>query len=203
MHQVFSQQVSGFVPTDAYRAQVAQKSPALAPLINAYPEGKHSYRRSERAAVDQQRTQSHQRRRRTVSHRLCHEQRRPPSAFASIRTATERAPSALAENTFTTMDPPNAVLDVQHSFSPTILNDARIGFNRDNYVDVGDGTTPYSVSITGFAGYSLGDHSSRIDNSYSFVDNATFSHGPPHHQGGRGDPAHAGEQGPPDCRRRA
>jgi hypothetical protein len=66
---------------------------------------------------------------------------------------------------------------VQHSFSPTILNDARIGFNRDNYVDVGDGKTPYSVSITGFAGYSLGDHSSRIDNSYSFVDNATFSHG--------------------------
>ena len=75
------------------------------------------------------------------------------------------------------MDPPNAVLDVQHSFSPTILNDARIGFNRDNYVDVGDGKTPYSLSTTGFAGYSLGDHSSRIDNSYSFVDNATFSRG--------------------------
>ena len=106
---------------------------------------------------------------------------------------------ALAENTFTTMDPPNAVLDVQHSFSPTILNDARIGFNRDNYVDVGDGKTPYSVSITGFAGYSLGDHSSRIDNSYSFVDNATFSHGRHTDQGGRGNPAHAGEQGPPEC----
>ena len=75
------------------------------------------------------------------------------------------------------MDPPNAVIDVQHTFSPTILNDARVGFNRDNYVDVGDGKTPYSVSITGFAGYSLGDHSSRIDNSYSFIDNATFNKG--------------------------
>jgi hypothetical protein len=39
VRQVFSQQVSGFVPTDAYRAQVIQKSPALAPLINAFPKG--------------------------------------------------------------------------------------------------------------------------------------------------------------------
>ncbi len=84
---------------------------------------------------------------------------------------------ALAGNTFTKMDPPNAVLDVQHSFSSPVLNDARIGFNRDNYIDTGDGKTPYSLSITGFAGYSLGDHSSRIDNSYSLVDNATFSQG--------------------------
>ena len=39
VRQVFFQSISGYVPTDAYRAQVAQKSPALAPLINAYPEG--------------------------------------------------------------------------------------------------------------------------------------------------------------------
>ena len=75
VRQVFSQQVSGFVPTDAYRAQVAQKSPALAPLINAFPKGHHSYRRSERAAVDQQRTKPHQRGLRTLPHRLCPEQR--------------------------------------------------------------------------------------------------------------------------------
>jgi hypothetical protein len=39
VRQVFSQPVSGYVPTDAYRAQVAQKSPALTPIINAFPEG--------------------------------------------------------------------------------------------------------------------------------------------------------------------
>ena len=61
-----------------------------------------------------------------------------------------------------------------NTFSPTILNDARVGFNSDKYQDVGDGKTPYSVSITGLRRYSLGDHSSRIDNSYSFIDNATF-----------------------------
>ena len=35
VRQAFSQTISGYVPTDAYRAQVAQKSPALASLINA------------------------------------------------------------------------------------------------------------------------------------------------------------------------
>ena len=39
IRQAFSQQISGDVPTDAYRAQVLQKQPALAPLINDFPEG--------------------------------------------------------------------------------------------------------------------------------------------------------------------
>src|SRR5262249_42665996 len=39
VHQVYTQQISGYVPTAPYRVQVAQKSPALAPLINAFPTG--------------------------------------------------------------------------------------------------------------------------------------------------------------------
>ena len=57
------------------------------------------------------------------------------------------------------------------------MNDVKLGFNRDAYVDVGDGQTPYSVTITGFASYALGDHSGRIDNSYSFIDDATIYRG--------------------------
>jgi hypothetical protein len=37
--QVLAQQVSELVPTAAYRAQVAQQSPALAPLVNSYVSG--------------------------------------------------------------------------------------------------------------------------------------------------------------------
>ena len=75
------------------------------------------------------------------------------------------------------MDTPNSVLDIQHTFSPSMLNDARIGQNRDNYEDTGDGKSLYSLSITGFASYALGDHSYRKDNSYSFVDNFTYTRG--------------------------
>lgn len=73
------------------------------------------------------------------------------------------------------MDTPQSVLDVQHTFSPTMLNDARIGKNRDNYQDKGDGKSIYPLSITGFTSYALGDHSYRKDNSYSFVDNFTWT----------------------------
>jgi Carboxypeptidase regulatory-like domain len=39
IRQTFSQPLSGYVPTNAYRALVEQKSPALAPLINDFPQG--------------------------------------------------------------------------------------------------------------------------------------------------------------------
>ena len=176
IRQTFSQQISGYVPTDGYRAQVLQKSPVLAPLINYFPEG--SIPTADPNAnlwisagasptnedgglfridyiVDSQ-------------------------TSISLRFNTDQyynISPALAENTYTTVDTPNSVLDVQHSFSPNMLNDARIGQNRDNYEDTGDGKSLYSLSITGFTSYALGDHSYRKDNSYSFVDNFTYTKG--------------------------
>lgn len=70
------------------------------------------------------------------------------------------------------------MVDVQHRFSPTILNDAKVAWNRDAYEDVGSNQlTPYSVTITGFTPLLLADHSNRTDNSFSFIDDATFYHG--------------------------
>jgi len=176
VRQVFYKQTNAFVPTDAYRAQVAQKSPALASLINAYPQG--SFPTADPNALLWS----------TIGRNPTYEDSgmirvdyaMSSKTMASIRFNTDsyRTSSVLlAENTTTTVSTPNAVLDVQHRFSPTILNDTRLGFNRDAFVDVGDGKLPYSISITGFDTYALGDHSSRIDNSYSIIDNATFYRG--------------------------
>src|SRR5215813_13090874 len=176
VRQVFYKQTNAFVPTEAYRAQVAQKSAALAPLINAYPQG--SFPTADPNAMLWS----------TIGRNPTYEDSgmirvdyaMSSKTMASIRFNTDsyRTSSVLlAENTTTTVSTPNAVLDVQHRFSPTILNDTRLGFNRDAFVDVGDGKLPYSISITGFDTYALGDHSSRIDNSYSIIDNATFYRG--------------------------
>ena len=176
IRQTFSQQISGFVPTDAYRAQVLQKSPVLAPLINYFPEGSiptadpnanlwitgGASPTNEDGGLFR------------IDYAL------DTKTSISLRFNTDQyynVSPALAENTYTTVDTPNTVLDVQHSFSPTMLNDARIGQNRDNYEDTGDGKSLYSLNITGFTGYSLGDHSYRKDNSYSFVDNFTYTKG--------------------------
>jgi hypothetical protein len=174
VRQVYSQQLSGYVPTDAYRAQVAQKSPALAPLINAYPEGNIPTADPNALLwISGGRSPSREDGGLFRIDYLVNDK-----TAVSLRFNTDQyynLSPALAENTITTMDTPNAVLDVQHTFSPALLNDARLGFNRDNYKDVGDGKSIYSLSITGLTGYSLGDHSSRIDNSYSFVDNFTYT----------------------------
>lgn len=176
VRQVYSQQLSGYVPTDAYRAQVAQKSPSLAPLINAYPEGNIPTADPNALLwISGGRSPS-----REDGGLFRVDYAMSNKTAISVRFNTDQyynASPALAENTITTMDTPNAVVDLQHTFSPTLLNDARVGFNRDNYQDVGDGKSIYSLSITGLTGYSLGDHSWRIDNSYSFVDNFTYTKG--------------------------
>src|SRR5260370_5390299 len=149
VHQVFFQSISGNVPTDAYRAQVAQKWPALAPLINAYPEG--SIPTADPNAllwISSGRTPTNED---AGLFRVDYVLSSKTAISVRFNMDDYRTKSAaLAENTITTMDPPNADVDGQHTFSPTILNDARGGFNRDNYMDVCDGKTPYSISITRF-----------------------------------------------------
>jgi hypothetical protein len=176
IRQTFSQQISGDVPTDAYRAQVLQKSPVLAPLINYFPEGSIPTADPNAnlwiSAGASPTTEDGGLFR--IDYVL------DSQTSVSLRFNTDQyynVSPALAENTYTTVDTPNSVLDVQHSFSPTMLNDARIGQNRDNYEDTGDGKSLYSLSITGFTSYALGDHSYRKDNSYSFVDNFTYTKG--------------------------
>jgi hypothetical protein len=176
IRQVFSQQLSGYVPTDAYRAQVLAKSSALAPLINYFPAGSiptadpnaNLWIGSGASPTNEDGGLFR------IDYALDNK------TSISLRFNTDQyynVSPALAENTYTTVDTPNSVLDVQHIFSPTMLNDARIGQNRDNYEDTGDGKSLYSLSITGFTSYALGDHSYRKDNSYSFVDNFTYTRG--------------------------
>jgi hypothetical protein len=176
VRQMFYQQLSGYVPTDTYRAQVAQKSPALAPFINAYPEG--SIPTNDPNALLWESLGRNPTNEDAGLFRIDYAISNKTALSVRFNTNMYRMTSAaLAENTITTMSTPNAVIDLQHHFTPTILNDVKLGFNRDAYQDVGDAQTPYSVTITGFASYALGDHSARIDNSYSFIDDATIYRG--------------------------
>ena len=176
VRQMYYKQTSGNVPTDAYRAQVAQKSPALAPFINAYPKG--TIPTADPNAMLWLSAGPNPTNEDAGLFRVDYVLSDRTSISTRFNTDNYRTTSlALAENTTTTMDPPNAVAEVQHRFSANTLNDLRLGFNRDNYLDVGDATTPYSITIPGFASYSLGDHSGRVDNSYTLLDNFTYYRG--------------------------
>ena len=177
VRQSFGQQLQATVPSQALRDQVMAQSPALAFILKAYPTGMipqpdpttmlwtalRSAPQTENAGLAR------------VDYALSTKTK----IAARFNTDDYRdSSSALAEDTVTTTKTPNAVFDVQHTFLPTILNDAKIGFNRDNYMDIGSNVKlPYTVNISGLTSLALGDHSRRIDNSYSFVDDFTYYHG--------------------------
>jgi outer membrane receptor protein involved in Fe transport len=69
---------------------------------------------------------------------------------------------------------PNAIIDLQHTFSPRLSNDFKFGFNRDNY-EAGQTTyLPVAVSVTGFSSLGNPSGSVRRDNSFNTVDDATY-----------------------------
>src|SRR5215472_4040666 len=106
VRQVFAQQVSGYVPTDAYRAQVAQKSPALAPLINAYPKG--SYATADPNALLWISAGRNPTSEDSGLFRIDYAMSSATTVNLRFNMDAYRTSSvALAENTFTTMDPPN------------------------------------------------------------------------------------------------
>jgi hypothetical protein len=175
--QVFYQQSAGNVPTEAFRARVLQKSPALAPIVNAFPVG--SIPTADPNALLWIGTGRSPTSEDAGMIRVDYQLTDKTAIFGRFNTDSYRAtsPVGLGENQTTTLATPNAVIDVQHTFSPTILNDARVGFNRAAYENGGATKLPYTVTITGFGSYSLPDPSLRHDNSFSFLDSATFVNG--------------------------
>jgi hypothetical protein len=177
VRQVFYQQSSGLVPTDAFRAKVLQKSPALASILNAYPEG--SLPSNDPNALLWVGTGRNPTNEDSGLIRADYSINEKTSAFIRFNTDNYRttSPVGLGEQQVTTLTTPNAVIDLQRTFSASFLNDARFGFNRAAYENGGSTKLPYTVTVTGFGSYSLPDPSLRHDNSFDIVDNATWVKG--------------------------
>ena len=181
IRQTLAQPVSGLVPTSAYRAQAIQIAPALAPVMNAFPQGQNATKDPNalawvgagRNAVNED----------SGMFRLDYNLTDKTLFFVRFGTDffSSAAPNGLEADiqgnllpAIETLNTPNAVLDLQHAFSAAILNDIRVGFNRANDFSGGASSLPYGVSIPGFTALSLPASSYRIDTSYSFLDDATF-----------------------------
>jgi hypothetical protein len=184
LRQILAQPLSGLAPTAAYRAQAIAINPALAPIMNAYPAGTVptkdpnalSWIGSGRSTINED----------SGIFRADYNASSKTLLFLRFSTDFYAAtfPNGAQVDTsgrvlpaFNSLDTPNAVLDLQHTFSPSVINDVRAGFNRANYLEGGPTSLPYGVSIPGFSTLSLPSASNRDDNSYSFVDDATFVEG--------------------------
>lgn len=181
IRQNVSANLQGKVPSEAYRAQVIATSPALAPFINAYPH-------SNGAAIDANSAfySSPTATKQTEDSYLARGQHifnEKNNMFVryNIDHANITGPSgALRDQSITNTSPMNATIQYTHVFSPTLINEASLGFNRAWSV----GTTSGYLSSTAGINYALavGSFFTALTNSkksesapstYSYLDNLT------------------------------
>jgi hypothetical protein len=175
--ETINQILTGIVPTAAFKAQVAAQQPALAPLINAFPAGQvpiDSVSMQWFGSGPQATTED------SGLARVDWKINDKMSVFGRFNddAYTESRPDQINPLTgFHNESQPSAVVDLQNTFTPRILNDFRYGFNRTVSLEGQSTQLPFLLSISPFTTLDTSSGTTRDDNSFSFIDNATFLHG--------------------------
>ena len=149
LRQSLGQTLIGFVPNAAFRNQVEQASPILKSLIDAYPIGQ--------VAVNNITDQISLQGRNTVREDtglFRFDYRFSGNSTAYVRYNIDNAyidspTDALGTRNVIPHTPQNLVLQFQHIFSPTLINESKFGMNRANYHNYSYGTSPISVDTSG------------------------------------------------------
>jgi len=183
LRQVLDQPLNGLVPSASFRAAVLAKSPALAPIVNSYPVGTVATKDPNAAEWYGAGRQSNNED--SGLFRIDYQMNSKTQLSVRFNTdhTTQILPQSAGSGTyltdtgFTNLNTPNAVIDLQHTFSPTIINDLKYGFNRAEFAQGQTSALPYAVAISGLSSLNNPSGSVRNDNSFSVVDDATFVHG--------------------------
>jgi hypothetical protein len=182
--QILAQQTTGLVPTAAYRAATIAKSPALTTIMN-------SFVNSGTPTADPNALSFTGNGRNPVQEdagmvRLDYKLSSRTNIFGRYSTdhfvttapnGIEVTSSGQLSSLFNTLTAPNAVIDVNHNFTPSIFTDLRFGYNRDEFSEGGDQSLPYNVAVTGFTTLTTPPTDDRFDTAYSVVDDTTFIKG--------------------------
>jgi hypothetical protein len=177
LRQTLDQTLIGFVPSAAFRAQVLAVSPVLAPIINAYPKGQ--------TPVDAQTDQISVLGLNTVREdaglfRFDYRFSDATSAYVryNIDNALINNPQdALGTTNTIPVIPQNLVLQFQHIFSPTTINETKFGLNRADYHNWNYGTSPISVTSPNFTALSDNTLDEEVGTTFSYIDNLTMVRG--------------------------
>jgi hypothetical protein len=177
LRQTLDQTLIGFVPSAAFRAQVLSVSPVLAPIINAYPKGQ--------TPVDAQTDQIS-----VLGHNTVREDaglfrfdyRFSDASSAYVRYNIDNAlinnpQDALGTTNTIPVIPQNLVLQFQHIFSPTTINETKFGLNRTDYHNWNYGTSPISVTSPNFTALSDNTLDEEVGTTFSYIDNLTMVRG--------------------------
>jgi hypothetical protein len=177
LRQSLGQTFINFVPNAAFRAKVLAKSPALKPILDAYPAGG--------TPVDDITDQltsvaSDTIREDAGMFRFDYKFSDKTTMYAryNIDNAFIDNPSdALGTHEVIPHVPTNVVLQLQHIFSPTTVNELKFGFNRANFHDFVLGTSPLNANPGPFDSVTGNALDTEVGNTFSYIDNLTMVRG--------------------------
>lgn len=180
--QNVAQTLKATVPSDAFRAAVLASSPVLAPFLNAYPEGNGAPNGADGVFYNSSSATTNVED--SYLFRVSHTFSSKDDGFVryNIDHATITAPSgSLRDIKNTATSPMNATVQYTHVFSPTILNEFRVGFNRAWSVSSTIGYLTKSQNIdwalalgfNSFASLSNSTSSELAPSTYSYLDDLT------------------------------
>ena len=173
----------GFVPSDSFRARALAQSPALAPLLAAYPAGTSSvtadiWRRT--AQVAQRSTEN------SGMFRLDYRLSNTTSLFARYNTdhgSVSQPSGNLSDVINVTGLPTNETVQLSHVFSPTMTNQVALGVNRPYSFSQTIGTlgtvsnVPYALSVAGLSTLNQTKGQLTAPTTYSVDDNWSWIRG--------------------------
>jgi hypothetical protein len=169
---------TGFVPSPSYRSELVAAQPALAFVVNAYPQGQaptsdpnvYSFTgvvaspNSENAGTIR------------IDHRFTD----ADSGYARYNIddgISTSALNALAQGITVTSRVQNFVLEETHILNPRVINEAQFGFNRNTFIQSQETGMPFNFSITGFTTLSENYSKEQVGQSESINDTVTWTKG--------------------------
>jgi hypothetical protein len=174
LRQSLGHTFTNFVPNAAFRAQVLAKSPALAPILNAYPIGQTP---TGDGVTDQITKVANDTVREDAGMgRFDYRFNSRNSTFFRYNVDNayiDNPTDALGGHNVVPHIPTNIVIQYEHILSPSTINVAKTGMNRANYHNWGYGTSPVAVSAPNFDGVSDTSLDTEVGTTYSYIDDIT------------------------------
>jgi hypothetical protein len=168
----------GFVPSPAFRAQVVAAQPALAPIVNAFPQGQSPSSDPNAdtftglvPSPDNENSEIVR-----VDHRFNDKDSGYVRYNIDDGTSTS-ALNALSESITINSRVQNFVLEELHIFNPELLNEAEFGFNRNTFIQTQQTGEPFDFSISGFTTIAENYSKEQIAESFSVNDTVTWTKG--------------------------
>ena len=183
--QDLGQTLIGYVPSVDFRSQVLATSPALAPVINAYPAGQNATGNPNISQFVGQGNQVGQEN--SGMFRVDYRFSDATNLFwrANIDEANYFLPYSpssgqyLNEQEELTSYPVNSVIALSHVFSPSLLTDFKFGYNRGttDTIFINPTGSLYAIAVAGLTSLNNGRVSTGVGNSFSWLGDVTWVSG--------------------------